>query len=411
MLERHLTILNDIFFLNHENQISPSDQLPISAEPPAAPGSWTKFYFIEDNAGAIRWIFPSESPVSVISRLETQQYQPPVKDNPMNRLLYRMGLNKLKISGSFYLNQVFQLPFYDLISVVPYEHYAIFVHTEGPGRKSIVALGQGKYISHFLKIAHTEAETTQIYNEVYSLQILAQRRLRKIVHPFLTYTVGDHAVFTSNVSPVKPIRSFTLSSLHVNALNEMYEVFQHVKEVEDIIQLDLLSEKLDELYQAVQQFPGLTGKVVDQIKHITDQLYRLSETIQQEGMAPVSFTHGDFNPWNMYISDKQLHIYDWEKSKESYPLLYDLFYFIYHTACLHPLSASQYFESQFKFASDQLKQGEILKSYHLDMDEQHRLFLLLFIPRRITKMLRSSAANDQLEQCLNLWEQNIQALI
>ena len=62
-------------------------------------------------------------------------------------------------------------------------------------------------------------------------------------------------------------------------------------------------------------------------------LRRLQHELAAAGTVPVSMSHGDFTPWNMYLGAQKLHLYDWELSCRL-PLLYDLFHFEFQSAIL-----------------------------------------------------------------------------
>jgi len=41
-----------------------------------------------------------------------------------------------------------------------------------------------------------------------------------------------------------------------------------------------------------------------------------------------ALAHGDFTPWNMFVQQDHLAVYDWEMAKEAYPLGFDAFHFV-----------------------------------------------------------------------------------
>ena len=60
-------------------------------------------------------------------------------------------------------------------------------------------------------------------------------------------------------------------------------------------------------------------------------LKQLYSTISLGEAIPVSVSHGDFTPWNMYCDDQRLYVYDWEMARNGIPMLFDLFHFSYQS--------------------------------------------------------------------------------
>jgi aminoglycoside phosphotransferase (APT) family kinase protein len=61
---------------------------------------------------------------------------------------------------------------------------------------------------------------------------------------------------------------------------------------------------------------------------------QLIQSIDESKVVTTGLVHGDFTPWNLFIKNGELRIYDWELSDAGCPLGYDAFHFIFQQAIL-----------------------------------------------------------------------------
>ncbi|MEM6630197.1 MAG: hypothetical protein AAF694_11025, partial [Bacteroidota bacterium] len=299
-------------------------------------------------------------------------------------------------------------PLYELIHSVPHESFAILTNTTGNFRKSVVALNQGKYTTHFIKLAHTHKATELVHNEVYALQILSQRRLRRIVHPFLAQTDGDHAVILSSVKPPRGTFAKELTPVHLEGIHEIYKTFSHQRSLQDLFYYRKLPEYIQSIEEAVTEFSlkGATS-LVERIESLMTSYKEFFQSISPEQEVWVSLTHGDFLPWNMYVTSRQLYVFDWEYTQESLPLLYDPLYFIYHSyLTYHPDKPEKVSQAvQAFFAQPAFKKME--EQFSLDLAVYHALYLYIEIPYILQREINQYKApsHDALERFVAFWQQ------
>lgn len=67
---------------------------------------------------------------------------------------------------------------------------------------------------------------------------------------------------------------------------------------------------------------------------------RLAEGIALIGLdidtQPVALAHGDFTPWNVFLAEEKLYVFDWEYAHWGYPVGYDQMYFSLSTDLAAP---------------------------------------------------------------------------
>jgi aminoglycoside phosphotransferase (APT) family kinase protein len=69
-------------------------------------------------------------------------------------------------------------------------------------------------------------------------------------------------------------------------------------------------------------------------RHLVQLLKKLFQVVPVGESVPVSVSHGDFTPWNMYCDEQRLYVYDWEMARNGMPMLFDLFHFTYQSLIL-----------------------------------------------------------------------------
>ncbi len=54
----------------------------------------------------------------------------------------------------------------------------------------------------------------------------------------------------------------------------------------------------------------------------------LKTSAQLINRLPVALAHGDFTPWNSFVLERGLYVFDWEYAAENWPLGYDLVHYL-----------------------------------------------------------------------------------
>ena len=399
-------LIRSIFYLNTSQKINQESSDIFSWEGNNPGSGWTEYLYIHDDLGKVQWIFPAYSSYPAFISLQNSAYPLSKSQKLRYKIFFRLGWKNQLSNGAFFVKNEEELPLYELLHSVPHESFSILTNTTGKYRKSVVALNRGKYPSHYIKLAHSPIATELVYNEVYALQILSQRRLRRVVHPFLSHTDGDHAIIISNVKPQKAIFSRDLKPVHYTGIQDLYKNFSHFRFLNDLPYVHNIGTYLKEIQQSSesyrkQGFKGLAKKM-EQLLHSYNDF---TQQIPQDGEIWVSLSHGDFLPWNMYITDKRIYLFDWEYMQESLPLLYDFFYFIYHTHLTYFSGESRKVrETVQTFIKNPLLK-EITDTYSIEPDFYHKLYLMIDIPYLLHRELNREIPllAEELEIVFDYW--------
>ena len=81
--------------------------------------------------------------------------------------------------------------------------------------------------------------------------------------------------------------------------------------------------------------------------------FHLSGSIRGNNSLETCLSHGDFCPWNILVSDKEMRLIDWELAKDR-PLGYDLFTYICQIAILFKPESNllQVIDNNIKFIKE-----------------------------------------------------------
>ena len=394
------SIMKDLFSID-----GPAGSWQIDWEMKRNRPGWCLFRYILDQRGRIRWIFPAQNRYPVHRSLSNYHFQLPRHMRSLTSIGFALGINAPFSSGSFGVLEKGIQPFLNLLRSVPHDSFAIYIGINGEENKSIIALNQGKVTTHFVKIAHSVAAIDLVYNEVYTLQILAQRLLRKLVYPYLYRSHGDQAVIISNVKPSQARRSMLLEPLHFQGLAELYDTFNHRRQLGDLPVYRKIKEELQKMREQMGMMASKLDLDMGRLELMWDILKEIFNSMPPQKLLTVSLGHGDFTPWNIFLSRSQLHVYDWEMAQESLPLLYDLFHFVYQ-ASISQENSPELTANILDTALEHEVIERICQKYHVSPPFYHKLYLLSEIPRWLDECLSGSAKLElgSIETTFNIWE-------
>lgn len=188
-------------------------------------------------------------------------------------------------------------------------HFALFTGTVGPNRKLVLYAQQ-----QFVKIALSKTSAEILLNEQNVLQQLKSGEHVEL--PFAQSLAPGYLVLSDLGKSGE--RSVHFTSLHAKALTElqgqMPKSFLAFQESEAFV--NSLNQKVNTATPTQQIPPRL--------------LLKLAELKQSLSGKYFSFTwaHGDFTPWNCYVDDQKINLYDFELAKQQLPFGYDAIHFV-----------------------------------------------------------------------------------
>lgn len=202
-------------------------------------------------------------------------------------------------------------------------HVAYFTGTEGPHRKTAVqVMTSDGSILGYGKLSRTERLRPYLRNEAAMLNRIAALALKTADVPrvlalrdddLLTLLVTDSVKSSSHTAPRMP------GAEHLTFLEELRTRTERPN----------AQTTLDALAHRAAALASVAGP------EWTSRLTRVEAALRPVAdHVPVCFVHGDFTPWNTFLQDGRLYVFDWEYANELWPVGFDLAHF--HLATTPP---------------------------------------------------------------------------
>ena len=273
------------------------------------------FHSICNNDGSIRWIFPSKSvKPNFLKFYNISSFKSKVFAAIIN-MAYQFKLVKYISSNTFYLFS--EAPTFLETIIKRYEaiDFAIFTGTVGPNRKILLWLQSNKS-EYFVKIPTNNRSCDLVKNEVKQCNYIQTLAIQNLKTPQTYFDINNQIAVLKSVASEDCTRENKLTDLHLSVLNRIYESNNKITSIENSTFWQ----------EAMSNFAKIKNTTF--ASKIKTNLQQLIDSINTKEIATFSLMHGDFTPWNMYVEDDQLCLYDWELSKPTMPLYFDIFHFI-----------------------------------------------------------------------------------
>ncbi len=352
------------------------------------------FYFISNPDGTIRWIYPkSLKKPSFLSFYSTSSTRAKILAS-IFRLSFYFRLNK-RIEL-----EVFKDSIIDRITKQYKDfNYSIFTGTIGINRKAIIELNQNNSTKYFVKVALTEQSKDLINNEKTILNKLNKYPYQSLTIPKIIESDKDY-ITIDNIAPKNQTQSSTLNEIHLNALDEIYSKTIDTKSIQDSTYFEVIKENIAVLSNRSLNKNFNKNKIENLIKNMKTIL----ESLNTEKEISFAYGHNDFTPWNMFIENNHLYLFDWELAKKDIVLLYDFFHFIFQSQIL--ISKSDYktiFEVIATHIKNNTKLKDIVQKYNIDINENYKLYLLYTVSYYLDKYNNQEKLHDQVFWLIDVW--------
>lgn len=352
------------------------------------------FYFISNPDSTIRWIYPkSLKKPSFLSFYSTSSTRAKILAS-IFRLSFYFRLNK-KIELEVFKDSIIDR----IIKQYKDLNYSIFTGTIGINRKAIIELNQNNSTKYFVKVALTEQSKELINNEKTILNELNKYQYKNLTIPKIVESQSNY-ITIDNIAPKNQAQSSTLNEIHLNALDEIYSKTVENKSIKDSIYFEIIKENLDELSNANLNKNFDKNKIEILIKNMKIIL----ESLNSEKEISFAYGHNDFTPWNMFVENNHLYLFDWELAKKNIVLLYDFFHFIFQSQIL--ISKSDYksiYEVIVTLIKNNSRLKNIVQKYNIDINENYKLYLLYTVSYYLDKYNNQEKLHDQVFWLIDVW--------
>lgn len=399
-LPKELAASTEVKFLATGTEpVNANDQVVISfRQPYAAEGFRTQsFNYINNPDGTIRWIFPTTatSPDFLqfyhTSTLRSKAFAMGL------RLAFKLGLKHRVCSGTLHVSARGETRIEHSLTELNHDTYCIFTGTCGKNRSFLAAIGSRGRTTHFLKGMIDPMESDLIYTEHHQIFKATSFGIKNAVFPESFLNKGD--LIMKNVKPQNTEQQVVLGLKHFNFLTRLYEASQNSEELSGSTFAERISSGLNRIVPDERLSEDLLNMI---------EIHRpiLDQTIS----VPMAFMHGDFTPWNMYLSKDKIHLIDWELSMDKAPMLMDAFHYIFQSERFLNHGNSESINHRIERMISHPKMAELIAEYNIDPLLHLRLYVLYMVAYYVPEYQReSSLSADQLAQ-MEAWATQLSQL-
>ncbi|WP_139827919.1 nucleoside/nucleotide kinase family protein [Marivirga sericea] len=279
------------------------------------------YYVVKNGDGSIRWV----SPVSASKPYFLAFYSITSFKSLLISIYFKV-LFLFKIQALFMKKEKLDLKLEELDVFGFDEHanneWSLFMGTIGPNNKRLLYFRNASDEFDFIKIPTTTNAKRIIENEARVLSHMERNGASSFNFPKMKLYRNEKLLLSDISGEAK--RSMNLSSAHLNGLAEIAKI--ELEKGSDENYNDVISAIggfIDEFSSVNQQkFPSSIVRKTKELFHILSK-YDLN----------MEFSHGDFTPWNTYLNNNKLAVYDWELA-DYRTKGFDFFHFIVQKSIL-----------------------------------------------------------------------------
>ena len=211
--------------------------------------------------------------------------------------------------------------------------------------------------------------------------------------------INGHARL-SNIKPAFTISADKIAAIHASAVGELYALSHERKAITETESWNVINGNVNYLFQELEYKNNLDPSKIDSLVKGLKQLY---STISLGESIPVSVSHGDFTPWNMYCDDQRLYVYDWEMARNGIPMLFDLFHFSYQSVILQHQKSYKEVKANINLWLKQPIVMHMIQKYRINVQLHHALYLLFNVSFYLRQYLNEKEPLMQSEWMMNAW--------
>ena len=337
-------------------------------------------HYILTNADGKSWSFPIRN-----LRLAMELYQPSGSKGKMLKRLFPY-LHRLSVVRRVARAKIVRGCLDEEILKVAREgfgvgniEYSIFGGTPSVHQKITIQFFTGNRILGYGKMTDSEAIAALFAHEQDLLATLHQQGISDIPECLFNAKLQSGAYFFLQTT-VK-----TLNSRSPEEWTTLHENFLQNLSVRTSAFLPFVES---DFYRSLHSLQASLSSIPSEYCQII--LPALLQTFEEfsGGTYPFSAYHADFTPWNMFVNDGRLFVFDWEYGRMSYPPMLDRYHFF----------VQQYIHVRHMSADEICRQ---LGEYAWFDETQFRYYLLDVISRFVCR--ENGAISKDLAKMLEIW--------
>ncbi len=277
----------------------------------------TPFYYTQNRDKSIRFLFkttniyPGFLDMYNNSSIRAKLYK------CMVRLVFLIPILKRLVFKTLYVHSSEPLSLFEDKTLKAYQK-SIFLGTKGKERNILVALSTHNGVKTFLKHPLRNPNSNKAWRVSNYLTCL---QIKGLSVPDIEKIAQGH--LQENIRPDSPEKNDQISTQHLRVYKALFS------KTRSLFDLQIFSEKTTRKLQKIDKSTPHFN--VPFLTHL------LSENLAEIDLSKKTyacFKHGDFTPWNSYLSKSSLCMFDFEHAEFKGSYFYDVFHFIMQSEVL-----------------------------------------------------------------------------
>jgi thymidylate kinase len=357
--------------------------------------SLTVYQFLNPD-GTVRWFWPVSSKHPHFLKFYNVQGWKSKLFAGLTRLVFTVNIQSVMFrKATYFVEGTTALG----SSLTTGHDWAVFTGTPGPNRKAILFTDNGG-VGSFTKISMGENSKNLIQNEVAAISFLKTTRHLSFRYPEVLADGPEYTTFSDLSAQTRRLGEFTAT--HEKCL---MDIRNETRSILPLNHLDVWRETKEHLSSiktiADSRIPkGLIRKLEMMVTEMDSDMY-----------LDVTFSHGDFTPWNMFQDSRgNLTVYDWELAQNEIPFGFDAFHFIIQNGILTERKSWRELERQI---TESLFANSVLFARYSPTQQRMylKLYLLINTVYYLTVYQQQTRWHRQVTWLINTWSEGITSLL
>jgi hypothetical protein len=359
------------------------------------------YYFFNNPNGTMRWVYPiSLKHPSFLTLYNASGWKSKVIQMAF-KTTFKLGLQSKISKGKFTFFTSVNNKVEVLTKESKADNYSIFTGTVGENRKVIIEVNRNKKTTNFIKVPLGVKSEKLVQREKEQLLKFGKLELKNSIIPTITISKNPKVAILSNVQPSGNFyTSNELTKVHLNVLAEWYNKSKTQTYISELTEYQLIKKNITNLSAYPKPANNLN---IETVNRLIDGLQKWFQEIDESQMITVGMAHFDFTPWNMYVTEKQLHVYDWELSKTDLPLLYDAFHFIFQAGILIKRSTFEDLQNEIEALKSSTLVQVLSQDSNFDFEQSYRFYVLSVASYYLDLYLKQTPLHDQAHWLVEMW--------
>ncbi len=354
------------------------------------------FLSINNPDGTIRWFIPDSSNYPSFLNLYNGSGLKAALFSVASRVAFYLGLKRWICRGGFSLYAKKENHFKQYFAS---EELAVFTGTIGENRKAVAALCKKGKATHFVKIPISKNARKLIDTEKKHLDEVNKFDLATLHVP--SAEMINTGLKLTNICPKETLAAVNITDVHLNGLKHLYSNSAEVKVFENVPCFMKIQKRLENIKKLKREKIGSVAE--RKVERLSYNLKVLFNSFERKELVGVAYAHGDFTPWNMFVSSNGIYVYDWELAMPEQLFLYDAFHFIFQSSIL--ILHQPY--KQISYKVNNLKKNpivvDILERYNQDFDACYQWYLVNNCSYYLEIYMRQAVLHKQADWLIDAW--------